>query len=532
MATLDQLESALRNADAAGDASAAQMLAGEIVKMRSAAPSNPDGMAADVAKSTGIGLARGAIGMAGTPGDMGSMLGAAVDWGANKLGISPETVGSVKNAARAAAPYTPFIGAMVGPGSADITRGVESLTGEFYKPQTVAGEYARTVGEFAPAALMGPASLARRAVTQVAIPALGSETAGQLTKGTELEPYARVVGGVGGAALANIGNAAKSMTKEAAKSAPTAEGLKQQTDALYGQLRNAGVQYDTSAFGQTVANMRAALPGRGKLPSAVSEAHSFVDDLERAALPQKGKPAAVQSLDFDDVNEIRKVAGEMAREAGRGGRESLARAFNIIVDKLDDFERNAPLIGNPSLNQTQLNALRDEARKTALQNIKQRTFADIVEKAETYQGGFESGIRNQVSNLLRSNKGMQLFDGAERAALLEVAKGRKPLQTLSRFGFDLTSLSGNASFLPTLGAIGAGFAGGPLIGGALAAAGTAAKFASPLLTQRSLDQAVAAIRSGKLAGPQAAAKLQQLKSADVLRKLRAGGLAGLLASDH
>lgn len=41
MATLEQLETALRNADAAGDTSAAQTLAGEIVRMRSAAPAQP-----------------------------------------------------------------------------------------------------------------------------------------------------------------------------------------------------------------------------------------------------------------------------------------------------------------------------------------------------------------------------------------------------------------------------------------------------------------------------------------------------------
>ena len=62
------------------------------------------------------------------------------------------------------------------------------LTGGFteYEPQTTAGEYARTGGEFVGGALAmpygGPLNAARSAI----LPALASETAGQMTKGTEM----------------------------------------------------------------------------------------------------------------------------------------------------------------------------------------------------------------------------------------------------------------------------------------------------------------------------------------------------------
>lgn len=68
-----------------------------------------------------------------------------------------------------------------------------------HKPETVAGEYARTVGEFAPSLLVGgPARAGSRFVGDVLIPAIFSETAGQATKGTAAEPYARLAGGVAG----------------------------------------------------------------------------------------------------------------------------------------------------------------------------------------------------------------------------------------------------------------------------------------------------------------------------------------------
>jgi hypothetical protein len=72
-----------------------------------------------------------------------------------------------------------------------------------YKPQNTAEEYAKTGGEFLAGAMVPGGPLARMA--NVALPAIATETAGQLTKGTPAEPWARggtalVSGGLTGAA--------------------------------------------------------------------------------------------------------------------------------------------------------------------------------------------------------------------------------------------------------------------------------------------------------------------------------------------
>lgn len=478
------------------------------------APQGQSSTLADVAKSAGIGLAQGAIGLAGLPGDIGSLASAA----AKSVGI-PEII---QEGVHMGTQAVPGLRAFTGPSSQDLREKIEGVAGSFYKPKTTAGEYVRTLGEFAPFALAGPGGVVRKVAT-TAIPAVLSETAGQVTKGTPFEPYARAGGALVGGLSTSIGRRPISIVaREAAKDAPTAEALKAQTNALYGRLRQAGIQYDTNAFGNAVADMHDTLLKKGMRPSITRQAFDYLNDL--------AKEAGKKTLEFDDVNSFREVAGDMAREANRAGSNKLALAFDVIRDKLDDFEKASPLVGNSSMSQTEIAALRGEARKVALQRIKSRALEDVVKNAETYQGGEESGIRNQISNLLRSKRGMQLFKGAERDALLQVAKGRKPLQTLSRFGFDLTSLSGNATFLPTVGALGAGLTGGPLVGGALATAGTAAKLASPLLTKRAFNTAASAIRSGKLAQPAAAQRIQQLTLEDLARKLQAGGMTYLGAT--
>lgn len=65
-----------------------------------------------------------------------------------------------------------------------------------YEPQTTAGEYARTAGEFAPTAAFPWARGAR--ISRTLVPAVASETAGQLTEGTDAEPWARFAGGFAG----------------------------------------------------------------------------------------------------------------------------------------------------------------------------------------------------------------------------------------------------------------------------------------------------------------------------------------------
>lgn len=150
-------------------------------------PGKP-GMMGDVVKSAGSGLAKGTIGIAGLPGDVS-------EYGARGIDRLTKLIGGqlgldVPDRKDRDPTY----------GQADIRSAVEGVTGKFYEPQTVAGEYAQTIGEFAPGALIGPGGLAARAAS-VVVPAIASETAGQLTKGSAWEGPARLgaalVGGVG-----------------------------------------------------------------------------------------------------------------------------------------------------------------------------------------------------------------------------------------------------------------------------------------------------------------------------------------------
>lgn len=166
--------------------------------------------AIDVAKSAGIGVARGAIGVAGLIGDM-------TDLGAKGIEAASNLVSDATGTERYKRPEGGSALDKI-PTTQSITKAVEGATGDFYKPETTAGEYARTVGEFLPAALAGPGGMARKVVMQAAVPGVASEAAGQATEGTAVEPYARagagLVAGFGGAVLSRPGSTASAIRSQ------------------------------------------------------------------------------------------------------------------------------------------------------------------------------------------------------------------------------------------------------------------------------------------------------------------------------
>lgn len=152
------------------------------------APVEKPGVAEDVAKSAGIGLAKGAIGLAGLPGDLASWANKGLDWAESKVLPESWMEGQRKGAEATHTPLT----------SEAIQHAVEGVTGKFREPQTTPGKYAQTVGEFVPGAMVGPGGIARKVIAGAIAPGVGSEAAGQLAEGSPYEPLARLGGAIAG----------------------------------------------------------------------------------------------------------------------------------------------------------------------------------------------------------------------------------------------------------------------------------------------------------------------------------------------
>lgn len=178
------------------------------------------GLASDIGNAAVSGLKRGAAGVAATPGlldTLGSwMIGQTAGRVENlvKTG-SPDalTVADVRKRRELAQKEGPNVGAERFLTSDNTEALANKLPGAdtSYQPQTTAGEYTKTIGEFAPAALLSPGNALQRSV-QVIVPAVTSETAGQVARkvSPDLEPYARLAGAVVGGVGAGIASAPRS----------------------------------------------------------------------------------------------------------------------------------------------------------------------------------------------------------------------------------------------------------------------------------------------------------------------------------
>lgn len=143
-----------------------------------------------VAKQGGVGVAKGVIGLGGIVGDLQQIAKKAASY-LPDIKADPESEKYARKYGRMGDVMS------VGeppefPTSHDIQGQVEKVTGEFRKPQNQTEADAETVGEFLPAALAGPGSLARKVVTQDAIPAAASIVAGRYS---DQNPYVKALAG-------------------------------------------------------------------------------------------------------------------------------------------------------------------------------------------------------------------------------------------------------------------------------------------------------------------------------------------------
>lgn len=144
--------------------------------------------AADVGKSLASGISRGVTGMLDIPSDIFNLATGAAASGLERLGANEEFTQALRG-----------IGERGISGAGTARQLAAELTGGAteYQPQTTAGEYAGTVGEFLPGAALGGSGGMGRALLQYGVvPGLASEAAGQLTEGTSYEMPARLAASI------------------------------------------------------------------------------------------------------------------------------------------------------------------------------------------------------------------------------------------------------------------------------------------------------------------------------------------------
>lgn len=464
----------------------------------------PSTYAMDALKSAGTGLAEGIIGAAGMFGDARDLSARLAGGIASRVGATPETAETVSAVARRIPlPIPGFTGGQ-SPTSADIQQLVEARTGPFYQPNTAAGDFARTTGQFASGAVTGPGGVVRK-VAMTAVPAVASEAAGQLAKGTKAEPYVRAATALGAALLTGgKGNPSKII----AKGAPTREVVKEQADQLYDSLRNAGISYDADAFDRTATLLIKRLNDKG---FRKAQAPLSADALSMVA-EKVGK-----GVDFNDMESIRRTLGAIGAEKNASTTDKAAAA--LIRETLDDFAKRAPLATNGTIPANMVNRYQKQARELAQRNILARDLEEMQAAAMNYASGYESGMAAQLKSYLNSRKGKALRkSNPEVYRAMQAARGggyiRNAVQTIGRAGVDISPTGAKALMLPALaGGAAYGQSGGDWGKTAAAIAGaTALRYAGKKMIANDINTLSDVILSGRAAQKAGSAAAQARNS--------------------
>jgi hypothetical protein len=408
----------------------------------------PVSQAEDVARSSGTGLIEGLASTFGTPGDMLSMAGSAVRWGADKLGgkgadfkfpgaplpieaLRQATVKGLQSSgvdpriAKLATTMMPG-GLSQAPTSQDLV-GVATKDGKpLYQPQTRAGRYARTAASFAPAAVM-PGSAAQR-IVRVAAPGIASEAAGEATRGTKLEPYARVAaalvaGGLGeaatrptpqtriladasrGASEAQIATARRLMDDAAQRGIrlTMAEALQQATDSGTGMGRLQRVIEQTEGGGARIAPVMAERPAQ-----VAAAVRGYADDIAPPPADPYTAASGAQDAARGTLTDVRQAINANARpwyDALQTERMPPTPAAQQVMTSEPYRQALAAVRGDPILN-AQIAALPDDSLAVVNEVTKQLdTLADnarpnpAISTGNAQLSAAYEAARNQVDEL-------------------------------------------------------------------------------------------------------------------------------------
>jgi hypothetical protein len=460
----------------------------------------------DVATSFGRGIAKGAIGLAGLPGDVSNLVGAGV----HKLGSA---IGLPEPPPEALNKDAPGV-----PSSGTITHAVEDVTGKFEKPKTTAGKYAESVGTFVPSAVLGPGGWATRAATTLA-GGVASEAAGELTEGTAAEPYARVAGGLAAGAGTGLA-AAEAQSARLAARLPSIDDIKKSAQAAYKAVENARL-----------------IASEGSLNGLVSAT--------RAGLDQQLITDTVAPRTFQGLSQLAKSGGDIAQIMGV--RQSLGKinpsagtdyeAAQHVRDAIDNYVETLPpteiVQGDPQFTQAMLDHARSSWRAYAkldqvqsAMEIGSHTAAVAGTGANT-----QNAMRQRIRQILDSEKNSRGFSADTREQMENIVMGTW-LQNAARQAGKFAP-SGPVSTMAT---IAAGFGGGPAAAAGIAIPATIAKYLGTYLTKRAIRQLEDTIRAESPIGkPVAAANAAQapnyeaIAPAAALRSVLAAGSGSPLA---
>ena len=242
--------------------------------------------------------------------------------------------------------------------------------------------------------------------------------------------------------------------REAGRTGPTTEQLRQQAGRLYDQARDRGVVVRQTSFDDFATGLANRIKAEGADPDVTSQAFAAVRRLEAA----RGRDVSLR-----DIDTLRRVMGNASTSNNPADR----RLAGMMLEGLDDYVHrlvDGDLAGGSAQG---LSTELRQARKIWGQMRNSEMIEEAIQRAGDQASGFENGLRIQFRQILRNRKAMQRLSEGEQEAVRAVVRGTplgNLLKRMSRMSYGSgaqTNVMG-ASLFGAAGAGAGGAVGGPV----------------------------------------------------------------------
>lgn len=273
--------------------------------------------------------------------------------------------------------------------------------------------------------------------------------------------------------------------KEAAKSAPDVGSIKRDAQAAYKVMESSGVEISKDAYDAFVAKIvDGAMQGRDTAA-------------RRALLPgtstvlDQAKKMSADAIGFSDLEDLRKLAQIPAGKVTDQAEQSAAVSIIKGIDEFTEGLTKADVRGGKSPEEA-IAALKG-AREMWGRMRRSEKIQNVIDKSRDYAGGFESGLKNQLGTILRSDKLKRGFSKDEIALMRDIRNPGPLGSILAGISYLGISTSGGR-MAPAAGGMMTGAAAGGLAGNAFGPVGAAVGALAGAGTELALTTGLRAVR--------------------------------------
>ena len=254
------------------------------------------------------------------------------------------------------------------------------------------------------------------------------------------------------------------------KGAASVDDLKAQANQAYKEAYQGGVQITPQAFqdlvSDTLDQVANGRPLRAALTPKGADVMQAMQDELQSIMKSNG------FVGIEDLSYFRQLANVPAKDFNNPAEQRIAGIIQSNIDKfMDSLTPSQLRAGDASKVVKELK----KATGTWARMRKTERVEKLLENAYTYSGGLESGLRNQISTILRNPKQKAQFTEAEIALLREIREGTpigNLIANISQAGWSLTGgrnvFGGGLAGATGLASAGAGLALGGPMGAAIA----------------------------------------------------------------